>query len=86
LSGIRIGDIALAGVGGDLGTNIGQSIKAASLAPHTTVVSMIAGSIGYIFPDASYARPGHGLMGSPLKAGCAERAIVEGLKPLLSIK
>jgi hypothetical protein len=45
---------------------------------------MIAGSIGYIFPDASYVHPGHGLLGSPLKAGCAEKAIVGGLKPLLT--
>jgi hypothetical protein len=86
LAVIRIGDIALAGVGGDLGTGIGQSIKAASPAPHTTVVSMIAGSIGYIMPDSSYAHLGHGVMGSPLKAGCAQQAIVGGLKPMLANK
>lgn len=84
LSVIRIGDIALAGVGGDLGSVIGQHIKASSPAPHTTVISMTAGAVGYIFPDASYRHPGHGLYGSPLKAGCAEDAIVDGFKPMLS--
>lgn len=81
---VRIGDIALAGVGGDLGTAIGGAIKAASPVAHTTVVSQIAGTVGYILPDAAYVHPGHGLMGSLLKPGCAQSAIVGGLRPLLS--
>jgi hypothetical protein len=79
---VRINDIALIGIGGDTATEIGQMIKAASPAPHTTVVSMLAGSVGYIFPDSSYIRPGHGVAGSPLKSGCAVPAIMHGLTQL----
>ena len=84
LSVIRIGDIALAGIGGDVGVGIGLDVKAASPVAHTTVVTMTAGSIGYIFPDANYVHQGHGVIGSPLKAGCAEPAILGALKPMLA--
>ncbi len=84
LSVLRIGDIALAGVGGDLGSDIGRAIKASSPFKATTVVSMTAGAIGYILPDASYGHPGHGVAGSPLKAGCAERAIVGAITTMLA--
>jgi hypothetical protein len=47
---------------------------------------MTAGAIGYIMPDESYAHPGHALGGSPLKAGCAVKAIVGGLKPMLAAR
>jgi hypothetical protein len=40
---------------------------------------MYGAAIGYIMIDDAYAHPGHGLAGSPLKPGCAERAIVDGL-------
>lgn len=84
ISTLRIGDIAFAGVGGDVGSSIGLSIKKGSPVANTTVVTMTAGAIGYILPDASYVHPGHGLMGSLLKAGCAERALVSGFRSLLA--
>jgi hypothetical protein len=82
LSLIRINDIAIAGVGGDVGSEIGRKIRTGLPAPNTIVMTMLAGAVGYIFPDANYERPGHGLMGSPLKPGCAEPAIVNGLAGL----
>ena len=86
ISAIRIGDIAFAGVGGDVGSSIGMSIKKGSPVANTTVVTMTAGAIGYILPDASYEHPGHGLMGSLLKSGCAEPALVSGLQSLIGAK
>ena len=83
ISVIRINDIALAGVAGDVGSEIGRKFKAASPVAHSTFISMTAGSIGYIVADAAYEKPGHGVMGSPLKPGCAEHAIVDGLVRLL---
>jgi len=83
LSLIRINDIALAGVGGDVGTEIGEKFKAASPVKDSTMITMTSGSVGYILADSSYTHPGHGLMGSPIKAGCAEKAIVEGLLSMM---
>jgi hypothetical protein len=83
LSTVRIGDIAFAGVAGDMGTKIGQEIRAASPVKNTIVISQLAGAVGYIMPDDSYAHPGHGVSGSPLKAGCAEHSIPKGVAALL---
>jgi hypothetical protein len=84
LSLIRINDIVLAGVGGDAASDIGQHFKKASPVTNSTMITMVGESAGYIFTDASYAHPGHGVNGSRLKAGCAENAIVNGLVTLIS--
>ena len=49
----------------------------------TMVISQVAGNIGYLLSDASDEHPGHGLGGSPVKAGCAEKAIPDGIAGLL---
>jgi hypothetical protein len=82
LSAIRINDIAIAAVGGDIGSDFGPSIRAASPVPHTLVASMLAGSLGYILPDVYYAHPGH-IRETLVKAGCAEHAIPDGIAKLL---
>jgi hypothetical protein len=84
LTAIRMNDIALAAVGGDIASDIGAVLRTASPVPHTMVVTMLAGSVGYVLTDASYAHPGHGLAGSSLKSGCAEHALVQGMGQLLS--
>jgi neutral ceramidase len=83
LSMIRINDIVLAGVGGDVASAIGQQFKATSPVPQSTFISMANGSLGYLLTDASYEHPDHGVMGSPLKPHCAESAIVDGLVRLI---
>ena len=84
ISTVRINDVAIAGIGGDIASDIGTAVRKASPVTHTMVVTMLAGSVGYILTDASYAHPGHGLAGSPLKSGCAEQALVHGSVHLLS--
>lgn len=79
---VRINDVVLAGVGGDVGTAIGSDIRAGLGKRQTMVVSQIAGAVGYILPDSAYMRPGHGVFGSPLKQGCAASALVEGFRRL----
>lgn len=79
----RIGDIALAGVAGDVASQIGASIKDASSAPNTTVVTMLAGSVGYILPDSAFREPGHGALGSRIKPGCVEQAVPRAAADLL---
>jgi hypothetical protein len=85
LSTLRINDIAIAAVGGDIGSDFGPSIRAASPVPHTLVASMLAGSVGYILPDAYYAHPGH-IRETLVKAGCAEHAIPDGIAKLLGAR
>jgi hypothetical protein len=84
ISMIRINDIAIAGISGDVASQIGAAIRVASPVAHTMVVTMLAGSVGYILTDANYTHPGHNLAGSPLKSGCAERALTDGMVRLLS--
>lgn len=84
LAVIRINDIVLAGVAGDVASEIGRKFKAASPLPDSTMITMTSGSIGYILADASYEHPGHGVFGSQLKQGCAEKAVVQGLLDLIS--
>lgn len=86
LETIKIGDIALAGVSADIANQIGKEIKQASPVPNTMVISQVSGNVGYILSDASYEHPGHGLGGSPIKSGCAENAIPDGIAGLLGSK
>lgn len=83
LTVVRINDIALAGVGADIASDIGKAIKAASPAPKTTVVTMAAGAVGYVLNDNAYAKPTHGVMGSPVKPGCAAAALSTGVARLV---
>jgi neutral ceramidase len=84
LSVIRIDDIVLAGVGGDVASEIGQHFKASSPFADSTLISMAGASIGYIFSDAGYEHPGHGLTKSLLKPHCADGAVVNGLVQLIN--
>jgi neutral ceramidase len=86
LNVIKINDIVLAGVGGDVATEIGMAIKGASPMAHTTLITVTAGEVGYILGDASYEHPGHGVMGSPLQPHCAQQAITDGLVRLIDSK
>ncbi len=83
LSMIRINDIVLAGVGGDVASDIGRQFKAATPGMNSTLISMANGGLGYLLTDASYEHVGHGVMGSPLKPHCAAPAIVDGLVKMI---
>jgi hypothetical protein len=83
LNVIRMNDIVLAGVAGNVPTDLGVKIKAASPSPHTTLIGVTSGSVGYILPDSAYEHPGHDLAGDPLKKGCAWPAILGGLTEMM---
>ena len=83
VSVIRIDDLAFAGIAADIASDIGSAIKSHSPLPKTTVVTMLAGSVGYVLNDASYVKPGHGAMGSPVKPGCAPKALPAEVARLL---
>jgi hypothetical protein len=50
------------------------------------MITLAGDSVGYIFADASYEHPGHGLTKSALKPHCAERAIIDGLVQLIQAR
>jgi hypothetical protein len=83
VSVIRVNDFALAGVSADLASNIGVAIKTQSPLPQTTVLTMTAGSVGYVLNDAAYLKPGHGAMGSPVKPGCAPTILPQRVAQLV---
>ncbi len=83
ISVFRINDIALAGVTADIASNIGVAIKTASPLPQTSVITMLAGSVGYVLNDAAYKNPVHGAMGSPVKPGCAQPALAKSVAQLV---
>ena len=81
---LRIGDdFALEAIGGDVAAALGTSIRDA--APHsgrTMLVTMMSGSVGYILPDDAYEKAIHGVIGSRIAPGHAEKAIIEGFRSL----
>lgn len=75
---LRIGDINFARVNGEVYTNIGLKLKAASPANKTIVVTLANGAAnsGYIYSDDAYSHLTFQVIGSRLKPGCAEGKIV----------
>jgi hypothetical protein len=86
LNVIRINDIVLAGVAGNLPSELGAKIKAASPSRNTTLFGNTSGTVGYLLPDSAYEHPGHDLAGDPLKKGCAWPAILGGLTEMMQGK
>lgn len=72
---MRVGDIAFAGVGGELFTEIGMAVKAKSPFDRTMVVTHLPDSVGYIPSDRAYALPSEKAATASMKPGCADVGI-----------
>jgi len=83
LSLVMIGDIAVAGVSGEVLTMIGQRLKRESPYTATMMVTHANGSSGYLPDDASYAQVSYEIVTARVKRGCAEGAIVNGLLEMM---
>jgi hypothetical protein len=84
LGPLMINDIALATVGGELATSIGQRVQRDASFTKTIVVTLAGGSgPGYIMEDSVYERYSHAVLASSLKPGCAETGIVKILTDLM---
>ena len=83
LSLLRIGDIALAGVSGEVLTGIGTRLKKQSRLPATIMVTRANGSSGYLPDDAAYGTGRYEIQTARVKRGCAESAIVNGLVEMM---
>jgi hypothetical protein len=86
LSLLNIGDIALAGVNAEVYSSIGMRLKRESPNARTMMVTLTNGSApsGYVPNDAAYTQLTFEVLGSRLKPGCAESAIVNGVLDMMS--
>ena len=78
-----VGNIALAGVSGEVFTLISQRLQKESPFSHTVMVTHANGSSGYIPNDAAFDQISYEITASRLKPGCAEDAIVNGFLDLM---
>lgn len=85
LSVIRINDLALAGISGEVFTLISQRLKRESRAGHTVVIAHCNGSSGYLPDDAAYDQLSYEVQVSRVRPGCAENAIVNGALELVEL-
>jgi hypothetical protein len=86
LSLLRIGDAVIGGVDGEVFSAIGQRFKAQSPYKQTMMATLTNGMArsGYIPSDAAFGYETFEVLGSRLKPGCAESAIVDGLLDLIA--
>ena len=84
LSLLVVNDIAIAGVSGEVLTNIGLRLKRESPFNRTVMVTHANGSNGYLPDDAAYEQVSYEITASRVKPGCAERAIVDGFLELMA--
>lgn len=83
---LRIGNIALASVDAEIYSEIAKRLKRESPDADTVVVTLADGmaNSGYIPNDTAYGALTFQVLGSRLKPGCAETAIVNGLLDLIA--
>jgi neutral ceramidase len=83
---LRIGNIALTSVDAELYSPIGQRLKRESPMANTVTVTLANGAAnsGYIPNDTAFGALTFQVLGSRLKSGCAETAIVNGLVDLIA--
>ena len=84
LSLLRLGDVDLAGVSGEVFTEIYQHLKREL--PGAIMVTHANGSSGYIPSDDSFDPPSYEVTTSHLKPGCAENGIVNGFLEMMGAK
>jgi neutral ceramidase len=83
---LRIGNIALASVDGEVYSEIAKRLKQESPIANTVMVTLANGmaNSGYIPNDTAFGALTFQVLGSRLKPGCAETAIVNGLTDLIA--
>ncbi|HET7214451.1 MAG TPA: neutral/alkaline non-lysosomal ceramidase N-terminal domain-containing protein [Terriglobia bacterium] len=84
LSLLRLNDIAITGVSGEVLTPILQRLQNESPIKNMLMVGYANGYSGYIPNDAAYSHVSYEITTSHLKPGCAESGIVNGLVGMMS--
>jgi neutral ceramidase len=78
---IRINQLAITGVSGEVGSGIYQHLKKESPFPDTVMITLSNDRDGYIPDDAGWDHQGNG---QAFVRGCAERAIVDNLVEMMN--
>ena len=78
----RIGDIAFVGIGCEVLTEIGMSIKAASPFEHTFVITHCNGAADYLPPKHLYIEGGYEINSSPFAPQAADMVVKQVVKML----
>ena len=79
-----LNDVAIAGVSGEVLTNISLRLKKESPFTRTMMVTHCNGSSGYIADDAAYDQVSYEIITTRVKRGYAEHAIVNGFVEMMS--
>lgn len=82
LSAMKIGNLVLAGISGELFTEIGMEIKKQSPYANTVILTHCNGSSGYICSDSEYPKGGYEIKVTRLMPG-AEKNLVRGCIDLI---
>ncbi|MEP6595536.1 MAG: neutral/alkaline non-lysosomal ceramidase N-terminal domain-containing protein [Ginsengibacter sp.] len=83
LSVLKIGNIVLAGVSGEVFNEISVKIRKQSPYAFTFMITHCNGSSGYLVTDAAYAEGGYEVNSTRAKSG-AEKAIIENLLAMIN--
>jgi hypothetical protein len=78
----RVGDIGFVGLGGEVLTEIGLSIKTASPFKHTFVITHCNGAAGYLAPEHLYIEGGYEISSSPFAPKAADMVVKQAVKML----
>ena len=82
ITAARVGDIAFVGIGAEVLTEIGLSIKAASPYKHTFVITHCNGAAGYLPPEHLYIEGGYEISSSPFAPQAADIVVKQATKML----
>ena len=82
ITAARVGDIAFVGIGGEVLTEIGMAIKAASPYKHTFVITHCNGAAGYLPPEHLYIEGGYEIKSSPFAPQAADMVVKQAVKML----
>lgn len=85
LGALRLGDVYIGAVDGEVYNGIAQRLKRESPFKHTMMSTLTNGTAptGYIPSDDAFGRNVFTVLSSRLKPGCAEAGIVNGLRDLM---
>jgi neutral ceramidase len=84
---ITIGtEVAIVGLPGEIFVDLGKSIKAASKFPHTIVVELANGSLGYIPDRKAYPEGAYEVVSSRVKQGGGELLVEAALSLLAGLR
>ena len=83
LSVLMIDRMAVTSISSEVVTKIYQHLRKESPFTDTMMITLANGRIGYIPDDATYNNPTFEVYGSPLKKGCGESTIVNGLVDMM---